>query len=59
MPDIHVALLRPQVYLPCGVVFRVMQPALDGHDYETGFLFYKEWHFTLPALDTPCLLPQL
>jgi hypothetical protein len=46
MRIILVALLA--LSIPCGVVFRVMQ-LLYAIDYETGF--YKEWHFSLPALD--------
>ncbi len=43
---ILVALLA--LSIPCGIVFRVMQ-LFYAIDYETGF--YKEWHFSLPALD--------
>lgn len=34
--------------IPCGIIFRTMQ-LLYAIDYTTGF--YKEWHFSLPALD--------
>lgn len=34
--------------VPLGIIFRIMQ-LLYAIDYSTGF--YKEWHFSLPALD--------
>lgn len=42
--------------IPCGIVFRIMQ-LMYAIDYETGF--YKEWNFSLTALDLTLLITTI